>query len=614
MFIDARGIATGTLIDTDVCIVGAGAAGITIAREFSGSGVAVCLVESGDLQFHWSTQSLYEGRNLGLPYFGLNVCQLRYFGGNTNAWGGWCRPLDPIDFEHRPWVKHSGWPFGAGELEPYYRVAHQRCQVESPDYDPQAWMARLADPRARLLPFDPTRLEPTVYHFSPPTRFGQVYRDVIGRSENIRCLLNANVLKIRTTGDARSVTHIDVGTLCGNRLRVAAKLFVLAAGGIENTRLLLLSNDVISNGLGNQHDLVGRFFMEHPHVKRALVVPRRTAPLAPYGLRFHDRGVSLRLALPPEFQEREALLQYSANIHPVYIGHDSDGWLSFRKLVLSLSPSRRGDPYVRFPPYGRKGLSVRQVWDIAREFDKVTIAAVLQLLQPHRLISGYILESKGEQAPNAESRITLQRVRDPFGLNRVQVDWRMLPEDRRTTVRGEEIIGEELARLGIGALLPLPPSEEEEAWPDNLEGGWHQIGTTRMHDDPRQGVVDRDGLVHGMSNLFVAGSSVFPTGGVAPPTLTIVALALRLASHLKATLAGEHIEVTIKPARIPARRESEPVAVAQLPARPLASPSLPPAEVATAQRPVPRFRWHKAAWFGASRLKGPQGGSPSPAG
>jgi choline dehydrogenase-like flavoprotein len=250
-------------------------------------------------------------------------------------------------------------------------------------------------------------------------------------------------------------------------------------------------------------------------------------------------------------QEREKLLNYSANIHAIYVGHMSPGWLAFRKLVLSLDPSRRSDPYVRFAPYGKKGLSFNQLYHIARQFDRVTIAAFLQLLQPNCLISGFVLESKSEQAPNWHSRVSLQQDRDPFGLNRVQLDWRMLPIDRRTVIRGEELIDQELRRLGMGELAALDPSETEN-WPANLEGGWHQIGTTRAHVDPRRGVVDANGKVHDISNLFIAGSSVFPTSGAAPPTLTIVAMSLRLSYHLKTVMdAGREATVSTAPVLAP---------------------------------------------------------------
>jgi choline dehydrogenase-like flavoprotein len=548
MFIDARSIVPGTVIEAELCVVGAGAAGITLAQEFVGSSINVCVIESGDIEFNWQTQALYEGANVGLRYFDLDICQIRYFGGNTNAWGGWCRPLDPIDFEHRPWVEHSGWPFPAAELRPYYRHAHALCEIPSDDYDPRAAAVAIGHPRAQLLSFDPAKVETSIYRFSSPTRFGRVYRETLRKAENVRCYLNANVLALRTTDDARTVTHLAVGCLSGTRFNVAAKHYVLAAGGIENTRLLLLSNDVVANGLGNQHDLVGRYFMEHPHTKRRLIATRRSMPSALYGLAFRDRAISARLALPAALQQQEGLLNYSGNIHPEYFCHNAAGWLAFRKLVLSVDPGRRSDPYVRFPPYGRRGLTLREIWDFVRQFDKATIAAFLQYFQPNRFISGFVLESKSEQAPNPESRVSLDHPRDAFGLNRVKLNWRTLPIDRRTVIRAEEILDREFRRLGIGTLASLAPSELE-GWPANLEGGWHQIGTTRMHEDPKRGVVDRHGRVHGMANLFIAGSSIFPTGGAAPPTLTIAALALRLAAHLRVELGVDSLAAVTLPRR-----------------------------------------------------------------
>jgi choline dehydrogenase-like flavoprotein len=532
MFVDGRRVEQDTELDADICIVGAGAAGLTLARQFAESSVRICILESGGLKFDWQTQALYAGRTIGLKYFDLDVCQIRYFGGNTNAWGGWCRPLDPIDFRARPWVEGTGWPFPLTELEPYYKAAHAVCQLPTADYGVGATLKRLGEDETRLVRFDPAKIETTVYQFSPPTRFGQVYRDAIQRAGNIFCVLNANALKINVTADARHATSVAVGCLGGRRFRVKAKYFVLAAGGIENARLLLLSNDVASSGLGNRHDLVGRYFMEHPHTKRVLISTQRPAAFSLYGLHFRDQAACARLALSAVVQEQEEVLNYSANIHPVYMGHTSEGWLAFRKLVLSISPSRRQDPYVRFAPYGRKGLSFKESRQIVRQLDQVTMAAFLQLLQPNRLVFGFVLESKSEQAPNRNSRVTLQQERDAFGLNRVQLDWRMLPIDRRTVTRAEEIVDQELRRLRLGELAPLDAAEVEN-WPSNLEGGWHQIGTTRAHVDPRRGVVDADGKVHDMSNLFIAGSSVFPASGAAPPTLTIVALALRLADKLK---------------------------------------------------------------------------------
>jgi choline dehydrogenase-like flavoprotein len=534
MFLDARQMTSSGVVEADIAIVGGGAAGISLALELTGIGLTICLLESGDIDFAWPTQSLYTATNIGLPYYALDFCQLRYLGGSTNAWGGWCRPFDPIDFEHRPWVEHSGWPFGMSELAPFYRRAHEICQVPSDNYDPESCAIELGHPHAKPLPFDPAQLETKIYRFSPPTRFGEVYRDALKRAGDLRCYLNANVLGIKTDAAARNVTRLMIGTLSGVRFEVAAKHYVLAAGGIENTRLLLLSNDITVNGLGNEYDLVGRYFMEHPETETTLIVPKRRLASGLYGGKFHARGVMGRVALPPDLLRREELLGYTANIHPIYFGQDSDGWVALRMLIKSLPRSSRADPYIRLPPhaYDLKGISLRQIYDITRQLDRATVAALLRIFQPNRFISGFILENKTEQAPNPESRVTLDDARDAFGLQRVKLDWRMLPIDRRTAVRGEEVVDTELGRLSIGRTKPLLP-EEIEGWPSNLKGGWHQLGTTRMHENPKQGVVDANGRVHGISNLFITGGSVFPTGGTTPPTLTVIALAVRLASHLK---------------------------------------------------------------------------------
>jgi choline dehydrogenase-like flavoprotein len=535
MFVDARGIPHGSVIEADLCIVGAGPAGITLARQFIGTGINVCLIESGGFAVDRRVQSLSRGDSIGLGYADLESCQIRCFGGNSNAWGGWCRPLDPLDFRQRPWIKDSGWPIPHADLATYYRAAHELCEMASTEYELEDAIRQLADRRAQVFPFDGSRLETTLYRFSPPTRFGTLYRDAIRNAANVRCLLHANGLGIATSDDARVATRLSVGCLSGTRFVVTARLFVLAAGGIENPRLLLLSNDVMTKGLGNHHDLVGRYFMDHPHSQRVLIVERRAA-LGLYGLCFKDRGISARISLPAAVQEREQLLNYSANIYPVYVTHGSRGWRSFRNLVFTVDPRRRTDPYLRFSlPFESKRISLRQIGDILRELHKVAFGSVLQLVAPDRFVSFFILESKPEQAPNPLSRITLASERDALGLNRIQAEWRLLPIDRRTVERAEGIIDLELRRLGIGNLRG-PALDRGLASPPPVAGGWHQMGTTRAHVDPRRGVVDADGRVHGMANLYVAGASVFPTGGTATPTLTIVALALRLADHLKLVL------------------------------------------------------------------------------
>jgi choline dehydrogenase-like flavoprotein len=252
-----------------VCIVGAGAAGITLARECIKQPFRVCLLESGGLDYNEDIQSLYQGENTGLPYYPLDASRLRYFGGTTNHWAGMCRPLDDIDFAARAWIPYSGWPFGRSHLDPFYARAHLICQLGSFTYDTGAWET----PDTPRFPLSSDRVMTKITQQSPPTRFGQVYQDEIVRADNVITYLHANAVEVETADTAQTVTRLRVACLQGPQFWVAARQFILATGAIENARLLLLSNKAQSAGLGNQNDLVGRFFMEHPSFESGALLP-----------------------------------------------------------------------------------------------------------------------------------------------------------------------------------------------------------------------------------------------------------------------------------------------------------------------------------------------------
>jgi choline dehydrogenase-like flavoprotein len=514
MLIDARSLPENTAIHTDVCIVGAGAAGITLAREFAGQPFRVCLLESGGLEFDGKTQSLYKGKIVGHPYSPLDAVRLRFFGGSTNHWTGWCRPLDAIDFETREGIPYSGWPFARSHLDPYYERAHTICQLGPYSYDAAAW-----EPKEALrFPHADSRIVPTVYHKSPPTRFGQVYRDEIQRADNITTYLHANVIDIETTRDASTVTRLRVACLAGNKFWVTAKLFILAAGGIENARLLLLANTVHTAGLGNQHDLVGRFFTEHLYLQAGLILSAAIRlPIPPsMDSEVHGRRVRRVVRLTAETLRRERLLNFSAAL----VSTPTKGIASLRLIVQEL---RRGEIPDDF---------ARHLSNVITHIDEVASATYRRMrgYPPYQL---YTLFNRTEQAPNPDSRVMLTTEHDQLGKPRVQLDWRLSTLDKHSIIRAHEILGEELGRADFGRLKVTLDAASD--WPQLLNDS-HHMGTTRMHIDPTQGVVDANCKVHGLSDLFIAGCSVFPTGGFSNPTLTIVALAVRLADHVKRLL------------------------------------------------------------------------------
>jgi choline dehydrogenase-like flavoprotein len=273
MLLDARELPKNTNINTDLCIVGAGAAGLTIAKELANTNIDICLLESGGLDYDQKTHSLYEGKNIGLDYWALHAARLRFFGGSTNHWGGICLPLDEDDFEHRTWVEHSGWPLTLEKLNPYYRRAHPILELGKYDYAPDTWETT----EFPQLPYKSERMLTRMVQNSPPTRFGQTYRPDITKAPNISSYLHANVVNIEADEDANEIQRLHVTCLPEKNFTVTAKKYVLAMGGIENPRLLLLSDKIQKTGLGNQHDLVGRYFADHPYLSNLGFIVLRDA-------------------------------------------------------------------------------------------------------------------------------------------------------------------------------------------------------------------------------------------------------------------------------------------------------------------------------------------------
>lgn len=510
MFIDARTIPDGTRLDADLAIIGGGPAGITLARAFARSAVSVVLAEAGDLHADADVQALYQGENAGIHY-PLEGARLRFLGGSSNHWGGYCRPLDPIDFEQRDWVPYSGWPFGIDELLPFYPEAADIVEVAPGRYDDVDYWRQVTGESIPDLATQRMRLQ--FVHFSPPTRFGVRYGPELKQPENVRVLLNANVVEIKAAANARSAKQLDIRTLTGLSHTVVAKHFVVATGGLENARMLLLSNSVEAAGLGNRHDLVGRFFLEHPHMAG-----------------FGEIATADLKRVPRIFRERVKTGEYSvqAAFNP------SESFLRQRRLLnatfmVGVAGEIRND--AKAPPaISHKAMAHMDMLLASRRFLADGRGAVKPEDTPY--VGAWLgIGCACEQVPNPDCRVSLSDQRDVLGLPKIRLDWRLGEQDRRSVVEHMQSLALEFGALGMGRMnLQV---EDDGLWPDQVNGGSHHMGTTRMSDDPKRGVVDRNCRVHGMENLYVAGSSVFPTSGSANPTLTLVALALRLAGHLK---------------------------------------------------------------------------------
>jgi choline dehydrogenase-like flavoprotein len=525
MFGDARSVPRDATLETDVCVIGAGAAGITLALEFMGSPLQVTVLESGGFQFEPETQALYEGPSIGLPYPDLSVPRLRFFGGTTNHWGGICRPFEEADFEAREGIPFTGWPIGKSDVDPFYERAARTVRLPSRDWSLDHWAP--GDEPAPL----PLRSEHIVSRVAqevePELRsFGEGYREEVRLAPNVTVLLHANAKGVTTDQSGGTAESVEVVTLEGNRFSVVARIFVLATGAVENARVLLASDAQRPSGLGNQNGMVGKFFLEHPRFLGGVIVPSTPHPNLGFyeSHRVDGRRMQGYLASSKDFQRAEGLLDLQMRLELGY-GDAPEDAADFARHLMTLAGDLDSWQEIAIP-----GAPIPIPYlDVIRDALRSPEDAYIYLRGRLESIG---VTTRIEQAPNPDSRVVLVRERDQLGMQRVALDWRLSDVDRRNVRRTLGLLGAEIGAAGIGRLNILHGDDETD-WPEDLDGGQHHMGTTRMSDDPKQGVVDSDCRVHGMSNLFVAGSSVFPTPGGATPTLLLVALAVRLADHLK---------------------------------------------------------------------------------
>tara|TARA_R110000764_G_scaffold103217_1_gene188860 strand:- start:144 stop:1679 length:1536 start_codon:yes stop_codon:yes gene_type:complete len=507
MHIDARELENNSIIEGDICIVGAGAAGISIALDWMDSPYKVILLEGGGFEYDDKVQELYAGKTTGQKYFPLKSARLHYFGGTTGHWAGMCAPFDPIDFKKRDWVPNSGWPISKKDLDPFYAKANKILKLGPYNYEYEYWYNEL--PNLTAFPLDDKVVWNKIWQYSQ-ARYGDLYKKAIVESKNIHLYTYANAVDIKADDNISNVKEVIVKNYAGKTHKVKAKHFVMACGTIQNARILLASNSQAPQGLGNDNDLVGRYFQEHLEVASAelwLVKPFSTNL---YSWEYGVTKASAELAITEEIQTKEKILNGTASLTP---------------LSLAKYQKPRMETWQNSDP--RKSLeNMFANWGEAAEKAKVEKGNIERAFQ---------LNTRIEQAPNPSSRITLGGEKDELGVRRANLHWELTALDKYSVRKIYQILGQQLGIAGIGRirLNEFLRDPNDNTFPDSTNGGWHHMGTTRMANDPKKGVVDSNCQVHGISNLFIAGAACYPTSGAPNPTLTLTALSLRLSDFLK---------------------------------------------------------------------------------
>jgi choline dehydrogenase-like flavoprotein len=544
-------------LDATICIIGAGAAGITLACELDGSGFNVLLLEAGGTRLDVAaSDELYRG-TAAAPHPNPSEYRRVVFGGTTGTWGGRCVPFDPIDLEKRDYVAGSGWPISYSDIARYYPRAMKYCDAGEFDFSvgnslkhgsSNALRSGAPLPTIPGLDDESVVLADRIERYSLPTDFGKRYRAQVARSPNVTALLNARCVALHSSRGEERVESVTIVNRAGNRRRVKSKVFILAVGGIEAVRLLMQS-DADGPGLGNHSDHLGRYYACHFENTLGRLVVERGEPAFDFEKTYDGVYCRRKLQFSAEAQRRHRLLNSAFRLHFPSYSDASHGSPVLSAIYLAKSTLIREHRAIL--QHGSEAALQSPVSEhlrnVARGLPTLGHFAFQWLFQrqlatrklPYTLVKNrdgsYPLEFNSEQTPQASSRITLTDELDRDGLKRVNVDWRVSEEDAQSAQRAFLLLRDVLhqhswCRLQIdeaGLLSTIRRS---------VPLGGHHMGTARMATTPRDGVVNRNSAVFEMPNLFIASSAVFCTNSHANPTLTIVAFALRLAEHLKATL------------------------------------------------------------------------------
>ena len=546
LIIDARQLAWDAELEADVCVVGAGPIGISIAQRLGRAGLSVILLDAGGMDFDPAANARGEPETLNFDGV-ARLGHTRQVGGNANAWlvrtsatNRGVRLLPFIDAEMRAVRGHdaSDWPVRQADLQSYYRDASAILCIGDDRFSPEDF----GTPDEGLLSNDP-ELRTGVFRFGNGGEFVKTAIRDLRSSAKIRLLHHATVVEVLTNDTGTLATGVRVVPEPGREMIVRAPQIVLASGCMAVTQLLLASDAVRAAGLGNDADLLGRNLMDHPVVAGGTFYPSSPAIFrrcAMYDMRnVGGRPAMGYLQLNDDVLDREDLLNQCMLIFPRTEGLGITGSarqqrgvtaaLDIREALIRRRMPLIGD--LRAALLGIDGVVRRQTQGFLNPQSSLGRGGWSQRQAPEKRFTHFDVLHPAEEAPHPDNRIILGQGRDAYGLRKIVVQSSWHHDDKVRTMKAQRVFARALARLGWGDYqiaedggMPVMYSRSSS----------HFMGTTRMNASPKLGVVDEAGAVHGTPNIYVASSSIFPRGGFANVTLTALAMGLRTADAMMA--------------------------------------------------------------------------------
>lgn len=505
---------TGGIMRPEFLIIGAGAVGIFLAVRLARLGRRVLLLESGHFLQDDDRQALNQIEESAKQQGNSIWNRKRVLGGTTTAWGGQSLPFSPLDFEPREWVGPVRWPIRYADLEPHYAQANAFMRIDSWNYRSDLeTRLRLPNPG-----FDQKLVD---FHFSkwaPQPNFFKLQRRVL--EQDVTVLYNAHLVRIHQNDDRR-VRAVEVVSFNGRRTMIEADTFLLATGGIEACRTLLLAERQAPGMMGNHSGWLGRAYMDHPCLRVGTIeTPDERRLQRIFSTQWHRRWkYSVRLHASDSWQREHGMLNTCGGLMFTSAPPEEDWFAAIKEMVCR--PTAQ---------------NATELWRL-RHDACVGLKAFLgdQFVYRPRATASFGLMT--EQEPSNDSYVALSEDRDRFGLPKARLHWRITEKTWRTKRAFAVVMKAEIERLGLGRVTLIEPIVSgTKDWEDLLSDVNHHMGGTRLSARPEEGVVDEHLRVWNVANLHVCSASVFPTSSHSNPTLTVLALCSRLIGHLMSTV------------------------------------------------------------------------------